>query len=97
MRSSRNAPRRSSAHGVGRPRETRRHQVNRGRRAKSPEPEEAEKPYQGAQFSHLQGEWRDTVGIHSGTAKLIAAFIDRVFVTQYKMPAGAADAHRRAA
>jgi hypothetical protein len=52
---------------------------HRGRRAKSPEPEETEKPHQGAQFSHLEGKWRDCIRIHSGTAKLISAAIDRVF------------------
>lgn len=49
------------------------------------EPAERETKPQERAHSHLEGKWRDCVGIHADTKGLISAFIDRVFVAQYKM------------
>jgi len=50
------------------------------------EPVEAETSPQAAPDSHLDGKWRDRARPQAGTEALIAAFIDRVFVSDHKIP-----------
>jgi hypothetical protein len=49
-----------------------------------------------ARLSFLNGPWQDCVHIRRDTLQKIEAFQARIFVSDYKMPATAAAAQRRA-